>query len=173
MLFPSGCIVADPPQYEDPKRSPPILDLERAVPLISSIIIVDRSDKIASHDVEVSVPIRSDDQGEALVAALHHDYFTDPTGNTDTFSSVMVPPSTLDDLNRSISLTWSVEDAFPAGCHQLALVVFHQSSWDFPHFRPKPGTLWDTAFATWWMNIDPDPNVDPDTLVGCPKPTAP
>ncbi|MGC4091233.1 MAG: hypothetical protein QM756_25820 [Polyangiaceae bacterium] len=71
MAFLSGCIVADPPQYQDAERTPPLLDTWGAIPSPLSIIVLDHS---TTTKLEVSVPVRSEDQGDSLFAALHLDY---------------------------------------------------------------------------------------------------
>ena len=169
MALLSGCIVTDPPQYEEPTRTPPILDLLNARPVLGDVIVIDRTDNDDANDrVELSIPVRSDDQGEFLKAALWVDVSFGSAFFTDR--QTKVPPSTLDDEARSINLSWTVKDLpRKPGCHPLTLLVSHESNWDEFNFMPDPIKAQnDTAVATWWMNLDPQPG-DEFTLRDCPS----
>jgi hypothetical protein len=163
LVLTPACLVADPPQYEEPGRTPPFLDLAAAKPFPGEIILVDTTDNLDGTDfVNISIPVRSEDRGDRLFAALHVDY---------TFPSIVrpqhneLPPSTFEDLTRSITFRWDVPRALK-GCHQLTVLVSHASTFSFTESRPKDPK--DTAMATWWVNIDPDPT-DPYTLSRCPN----
>lgn len=165
-----GCIVADPPQYEEPARTPPILDLANAQPFLFDVILFDRNDNQQANDeIHFHVPVRSDDQGDELIAALWVDYGYAGQFFTDVWR--FIPDSTFDDLSRSIDMDYRVADRPPArsGCHQLTIFVAHESNFNqeifLPDFAKAAG---DIAFATWWMNLDPDP-ADPYTLEQCPN----
>ena len=84
MLSSTGCIVADPPQYEEPKRTPPILDLNHAEPSPFWVIVIDRNDNLEPDALNVTVPFRSDDQGEKVWFALHVDFKGDDCGTLAT-----------------------------------------------------------------------------------------
>jgi hypothetical protein len=163
MLSLSGCIVADPPQYEEPKRTPPILDLDHAEPSPYWIVVVEKKD---GADLLVKVPLRSDDQGEKLWFAAHVDY----KGNDVLLVSLPIPPSTLDRPPREISASLDFDGRVMPGCHQLTLLVAHESSWDFVKGQPLPEAPDDDlAVATWRMNVSPNPTDDPFTLENCPS----
>lgn len=169
MALLSGCIVADPPQYEEPRRTPPILDLVSAQPLLRNVILIDRTDNDDANDkVELKVPVRSDDQGDFLKAALWVDFSFDSAFFTDSHTTV--PPSTLDDQTRSITLSWRVKELpRKPGCHPLTVLVSHEINWDDANFMPDPIKAQnDMAVATWWMNLDPKPG-DEFTLRDCPS----
>jgi hypothetical protein len=167
MLASTGCIVADPPQYEEPKRTPPILDLNHAEPSPFWVIIIDRNDNLEPDALNVTVPFRSDDQGEEVWFALHVDFKGDDIPLWNLPSS----PSTIDDTTRVISKSQPVDAHIniDAGCHQLTLIGAHASSWDFSLYQPKADAPKDDiAIATWWLNMDPKP-ADPYTLSNCPN----
>ena len=166
MLGLNGCIIADPPQYEEPRRTPPILDLNNAVPSPYWLIVVDRKDNNPADKIHVKVPIRSDDQGEKLWFALHVDFKGENhVLNTD----LPLAASTFDDTNRFIDFEYDVDGSVQKGCHQLTLIVAHDSSWDYMRQQPLPSAPKDDiAVANWWMNVDP-PASDPYTLPDCPN----
>ena len=165
MLAPTGCIVADPPQYEEPKRTPPVFDLNHAQPSPYWLVIIDRNDNLEADQLYVKVPFRSDDQGEKIWFALHVDFKTDDFVLWD----LPQPPSTIDDTTRAITNTKPVDAFIPGGCHQLTLIAAHESSWDFARKQPLlQAPQDDIAVATWWMHLDPKPS-DPYTLPDCPN----
>jgi hypothetical protein len=168
LLVFTGCIVADPPQYEEPKRTPPILGLSRAEPSPFWLVIIDRESNVQGNDqLLVTVPVRSDDQGERIWYSLYVDYKAQRpillAGNQ------FEPPSTMDDENRFLEAKLSIGAQVPAGCHQLTLVAAHESSWESTTYQPSlDAPKEDIAIATWWMNVDPE-NSDPYTLPSCPN----
>ncbi|HET9933976.1 MAG TPA: hypothetical protein VFQ35_24905, partial [Polyangiaceae bacterium] len=58
----SGCIVADPPEYQDPGRTPPFLNLALATPRVLDIQVIDLTTNPANANFSVNVPVRSDDK---------------------------------------------------------------------------------------------------------------
>lgn len=164
MPFLSGCIVADPPQYEDPGRTPPILNLVRATPRIVEPYLQDRSDPSTKETMPLEVPVRSEDQGQDLIFAIHVDY-TYPASRWLTGGSL--PASTLSDTSRKITLYVPLQGIL--GCHPLTLLVAHEKQWDLGVNAPKPGGEDDTALATWWVNALPSSGGDAYTLADCPN----
>lgn len=160
----SGCLVADPPEYREPPRTPPILDLVAAKPLIGEILVADRRTGDAS--INFVVPVRSEDNGEALWWAFHFDYGF--PGSTVIGLQNRVQPSTFDDVTRAIEFEWHIGSAHPAGCHPITLLVSHESTWNLNEARPHViDAQYDTAMATWWLNLDPPADAR-DTLIDCP-----
>lgn len=166
----TGCIVADPPQYEEPKRTPPILSLSRAEPSPFWLVIVDRANSSVpgSDQLLVNVPVRSDDQGERIWYSLYVDYKA--ATRHLLIGNQFEPPSTIDDENRFLEAKLTIDGQVLAGCHQLTLVAAHESSWDLTTQQPfLDAPKEDIAIATWWMNVDPEMNSDPYTLRSCPN----
>lgn len=167
MVLLPGCIVADPPQYEDPGRTPPFLNLALATPRVVDVQVINRSDNNFANDgFTVSVPVRSDDQGEELLAFVHLDYSY--VLKSEVLGKNKLKASTLSDLSRKIDVPLTIPAGL-SGCHQATLIVAHESSWDFPTDLPYPTAKDDTAIATWWLNVITDPNADPYTLTDCPN----
>jgi hypothetical protein len=168
-IITSGCIVAEPAPYEPPSRTPPVLDLWRAIPLVGSTIPVDLAGDPEADDptlLEFSVPVRSEDHNEWLHYILYIDYKL--PGATKAGVDDRFPPSTFDDETRVINFPWRVE-RISRGCHQLSLVVVHDSSWH--DRRDEPDSILsvgDIGLATWWINVDPPPG-EKYTLRNCPS----
>jgi hypothetical protein len=160
----NACLVADPPQYDEPERTPPFLDLVAATPSPNRLIVRERS---VSTLIQFNVPVRSEDNGEELYYALHRNYSFETNGNVLRIG--YAPPGAFDDLDRSIQFDWEIKQNIEPGCHQLTLLVAHVSNWQIEESRPDAiKGVGDTAMATWWLNLDPRPEA-PDTLLDCPN----
>lgn len=162
-LATGGCIVAEPPPYDPPPRTPPILDLANAIPWVGSTIPVDRYGEQFPEEqteIEFNIPFRSEDRGEGLLYGLLVDYLLVPSAQSQTsHDHRSLQPSTFDDESRRIVFSWKVDaNNLTDGCHQLTLVVAHESSWDDEEDRPDPLLgRGDIAMATWWINVNPAP----------------
>jgi hypothetical protein len=160
----SGCLVAEPPDFGVPKKTPPRLDLVHAEPPITQILNVS-TDETATR--EFKVPVRSEDLGDPLIATLNLNY------NTRWAQVVGIAnflyASTFDDETREITVPWLVRAS--AGCQQLTLRVTHLSSTG-PDASVAQGEK-DIAIATWWLNVtDPTAPV-PAKLDDCPANVGP
>jgi hypothetical protein len=144
MFAVSGCLVSDPPEYKPPEQTPPFLDLFRADPLIRDVLVV-RHDETKNFNV----PVRSEDAGDDLIGAVHFDWGLPQSWQ----KNVVLPASTFDDHERAIVFDWSVTSPTLTGCHQLTLLVFHRSNYDFINQRSTDSD--DQAIATWWLNVNP------------------
>ncbi|MEZ4220142.1 MAG: hypothetical protein R3B13_04365 [Polyangiaceae bacterium] len=152
----TSCVVSDPPQYESPAQTPPLLVLLDALPLVNSVIRVNSGTR-----VDINVPVRSEDRaGDELIARLYVDYDLD----TEAVQAplVFLPPGTYDQ-ERNVQMTWQVPPLQP-GCRQLMLVVTHRSNLSD---SSRPLSNQDTAVAVWWLNINDDN--DENLVSGCPS----
>jgi hypothetical protein len=161
LLLVSSCIVADPPEYRDPLQTRPVLDVYQAIPTTSRILVVYTNDK-----VPISVPVRSEDAGEDLIAHFFIDY---GTASPDiALNNQTIPASTYNDTGREVTFEWTVKVA-PPGCHLLSLVVAHRSSFlqmDNDSLDPAKADL-DAAIINWWLNVNPSDDMV-TTLTDCP-----
>ena len=160
-------MIADPPQYDEPERTPPFLDLVAATPSPSRVIVRDRN---TNPTVLFDIPVRSEDNDEMIYYALHVNYTFPDHNNYVAFGRL--PAGTFDETGRAIQIDWDARRigvGAPRGCYQLTLLVAHESSWDYTLQRPNPTLgIGDTAVATWWLNLDPRAE-SPDTLDDCPN----
>jgi hypothetical protein len=162
-LLAAGCIVADPPNSTDPAKTPPLLMLGEADPPVVQVRQLWTS--ATPPQVQINVPVRSEDAGDRLAALLFVDWNAGSTDDARLAESVPVAPSTFDDTGRMISVTWDYSEQ-PPGCRQLTLLVTHLANYDWFHqtyFNPA-----DVAIATWFFNIDDLGGTN--TLSGCPRP---
>lgn len=166
----SGCIVSEPPEYDPPERSPIVLDLVNAQPIVTRVIVVPHSPgRPVARDF--SIPLRSEDPpGDRVMWALHVNY-TLPQGRPIRRNNV--PPGTFEQEKRSIAFTLVPADYnnFTPGCNQLTLVVGHREFWSDDLAAPDPATapLGYAAFAVWYLNMQPEPS-QVNNLLNCPSP---
>lgn len=159
MVIASSCIVADPPEYRDPVRTRPLLEVYKATPLISNIVVYTPN----TPPINFSVPVRSEDAGEDLSAVTFVDYGT----NVEKFVNIQTIAASTYDQSREIPLKWTPTDD---KCHVFSLIVAHVRSFlsgDGVHLDPdKAGD--DAAIVSWWVNVNP-PNNEVNTLRDCPR----
>jgi hypothetical protein len=162
----TGCLVADPPQYEEPATTPVFLDVAAAVPIAGRVIVRIDGDLTIDFDV----PFRSEDNGDRVAFGLLQD-FGFPGRTDEVFCRGFVPPGTFDETDRAIRFT-AVPKMAKHGCNQLTLLVSHEKNFDL-ETGCRPDLIrgvGDTAMATWWLNVVA-PGEDQSTLVNCPSPS--
>ena len=175
MVLTQSCIVADPPEYKDPVRTRPFLDVYKAVPLTQNVLVVYTKDPLLmSGTIVISVPVRSEDAGEDLNGHFFIDYGVPPP-QEKKLVTVLIPASTYDVTSRSAHWDWQPKANPPSdGCHVLTLVVAHKSSFksgDQDHLDPAMASE-DAAIVSWWVNVNPLPGMA-QTLSNCPTPGLP
>jgi len=164
MTLISSCVVADPPTYTDPTQTRPALNAFLATPPIFQVLTVQLP---STSTPTFTVPVRSEDNGERLIANFFIDYGS-PTASF--VGDVIVNPATfVDDSDRFITFVWQSLNSQLPGCHTMTLIVAHQSSYTRDTQTPdKNLALKDVALMTWWLNLLPDPTKE-TTVVGCPS----
>lgn len=162
----TGCLVADPPQYEEPATTPVFLDVAAATPLVGRVIV--RSELPVT--IEFDVPIRSEDNGDDVAFGLIQD-FGFPERTKEVFCNrAVVPAGTFDETDRAIRFSAVAPDAL-SGCYQLTLLASHVRNWDRLGCRPDLiKGVGDTSMITWWLNVARQ-GQNPNDLVNCPSPS--
>ncbi|HYO98469.1 MAG TPA: hypothetical protein VER33_28395 [Polyangiaceae bacterium] len=164
----SGCIVSEPPEYDPPGRSPIILDLVNAQPLVTRIIVVPQGE--ARPQIDFNVPLRSEDSADDGVGWAVHANYGLPQGFV--LRNGQIPPGTIKE-ERSIAFSLRSEHlrGLSAGCHQLTLVVGHLPFWIEDQGEPDPerAPIGDAALAVWYLNMHPEP-LQANDLLNCPSP---
>jgi hypothetical protein len=150
-----GCIVADPPVFEDAEKTPPFLDLAEADPPITSIVRAPEGSRLP-----ISVPVWSEDAGDPLVATLWVNFGSSTLEVQGP--STQLQASTFEE-RRNIAINWVVQPRGDNLCQQLTLVVTHLPNLE--NHRPRDSS--DAAFATWWVLIE-DADRAPPLLEECP-----
>jgi hypothetical protein len=149
-----GCLIDDPPPYQEPGQTPPRINSRKVLPLLNELLIVQPDEALP-----FTIPFSSEDAGEGLNAVLVLD-------NQFAFgTNTLVPPSTLEDTARPpIQFTWPVRVA-TLGCHRLTFRLGHLSNLYNPVAQgPNPD---DVAELYWTMNVYTDPALS-KVLVDCP-----
>src|SRR5262245_19369399 len=94
----TGCLVADPPQYEEPATKPVCLHVAAATPLVGRVIVAES----APVTIDFDVPIRSEDNGDRVAFGLLQD-FGFPERTKEVFCSrTYIPPGTFDETDRAL-----------------------------------------------------------------------
>ena len=160
-LSATGCLVSDPPEYQEPERTAPMLQRSLAIPAPTEILPISLGDTVT-----FTVPFRSEDAGVTPIAVLVLDYTI--RGREDALSSdPNQPPSDFNDTTRSFSITHTF-DGVDLGCHQISLVATHFGNLD-TNFLPV--SLEDTDVVTWWAEITDPADPESSTLDSCPSNT--
>ncbi|MDQ2645982.1 MAG: hypothetical protein M3020_19360 [Myxococcota bacterium] len=162
----SGCLVADPPQYEEPATTPVFLDVAAAIPIVGRVIV--ETDLPVTIDFDI--PIRSEDNGDEVAFGLLQDFgFPERTKEVFCYRAT-VAPGTFDETDRAVRFRAQASEA-TEGCYQLTLLVSHENNWDGLRCRPDLiKGVGDTSMITWWLNVVP-PGRNPNDLLNCPSPS--
>jgi hypothetical protein len=137
-----GCIVADPPVFEQPEKTPPFLDLAAASPSIFEVL-----QQPPATRVNINVPFRSEDAGVRLQSALFLNFQT-PTEDLQFVG--YVAPGTISE-ERKISIEWSTPSLTVSACEQLTLQVTHISNFDDATNELIDKS--DVGLAVWWVEV--------------------
>jgi hypothetical protein len=157
----TGCLVADAPEYGPPEQRPPVINVQGVTPTPYALIVVPE-DPVA---IEIRVPVRSEDAGEALKGTLWLDYLLE---DPEWYRDREIPPGSFDQLDRFYSTPFQADDDVSAGCHTLTALITHKSNYDDMTKLPIDSSSFDVASVTWWVNVRPTNLGMPGTLEGCP-----
>jgi hypothetical protein len=157
----SGCLLSDPPEYENQQRIPPVLDVVNADPSPAQILTLQGDDTES-----VSVPFRSEDDGVNPYAVLVLDY-TVPERRTQPGWTI-APPSTFDDTTREFGIAWTVPRR--PGCHLITLLATHLDNRGDDNLPEDPERM---SVVIWWAIIAVDGEPTSTTLEDCPSNTFP
>jgi hypothetical protein len=152
-----GCIVADPPVFEQPEKTPPVLDLAAADPPIFEVL-----QKAPASHVPINVPFRSEDAGVRLQAVLFLNYKTPDEAPQPGLRNL--DPGTFGE-ERAIKMEWDVPSVTASECDQLTLQVTHFDNLDEQN---EPIDKSDVGLATWWVEIQVEGS-EPAPLKDCPR----
>lgn len=155
-----GCLFPEPPPYRR-EKTPPILWAPD--PPVTKLL------KFKSNDPQVfpfpiTVKLRSEDDGEAVLAHLFLNYQVGDPKVTPTFQTYDRAEPASSEEERLLDLRWSA--TLPAGtCQQLALLVAHESTFD-PKTKLPVKTDSDLQVLIWWVAFVEDLVESP---VNCPR----
>lgn len=167
MFVSTGCIVADPPEYRSAVQTRPLLEVYKASPATTDIVVWSQASAPMGAGITFTIPVRSEDAGEDLSAVSFIDYGTGRTARP--YQASRYPASTYDQT-RNIEFKWLPTTTSTDGCHVFTIIVAHESSFknqDTNQLIPERAGD-DAAIVSWWTNINP-PNSDFNTLRDCPQ----
>jgi hypothetical protein len=155
----SGCLDA-PPEYRVPDQVPPVIMTDDVLPSTSSV-------NHPSVKVDFTVPFRSDDAGEGLLAYFVRDI---PSGKP-SFGYVIDNPAIrinpdprpfAEQDNRTFTFpgwTWTSDEA---GCHTVTLILSHESNFNLRNGEVDVLEPTKAARTTWFFELsDPTASVSP------------
>ena len=152
-----GCIVSDPPVFEEPEKTPPFLDLAAADPPIFEVL-----QRGPAQPVPINVTFHSEDAGTYLQAKLFLNFQT-PL-EEEQGSSILFPGTFSEE--RTIRIAWTTPSVTKSTCEQLTLQVTHVSNLD--NLTNELIDKSDVGLAVWWVEIQVEGS-DPAALENCPR----
>jgi hypothetical protein len=173
-LVPGACLIAETPDYGEPRQTAPIVDPKTITPSPLRLLPINLADP---SPVQLSLQVRSEDAGESIWASLFVDYFERESSTTD--AGVASPAREVWMIDRpfaaqpfdrpkAVSLGFNSSDPrITPGCHTLTLLITHDSHYDTLEKKPIDGLAdQDLARVTWWV-MATNAN-DPTEPVKCP-----
>ncbi len=158
----SSCIVDEPPDFEDPERTAPILYLDKSDPPNNTFVQVS-----ADSTLKFNVVLQSEDLREPLVAIPWVNFGLE---NEHGLTPHQVTPGS-GSTPREAPFVVTIDSQVPRGCVPLTIFFAHEDDVDFFGNKgalPKPGAL--STRATWWLLVDSEPQEV--TFADCPQPSA-
>jgi hypothetical protein len=156
-LASNGCLIAEAPSYDQPRRTVPVIDGAHPQPSRLLEIVSDVSAPPFSQ--LFTFQVYSEDAGEPLVASLVVDYLTDRQA---VLTAIDLPARAADEP-KHVSLTFKPDPRVPDGCHSLTALVMHESSATAEGYPIRVADR-DVVEVTWWVFLD----TGPDDPVDCP-----
>jgi hypothetical protein len=155
----SGCLVAPPPDFQDPTSERPNINAELAVPPLGQILIAERN----GPSIPFTIPYTGQDAGEEVIVQFWLNWGLED----EIYISQISLDASPEDVERTYQGTWQAKSNLPTGCQQLTVLLSHESNVpnDSP-FRPVDPNL--VARLTWWVNIDV-PEDQQQNLINCPS----
>lgn len=170
MLVEGSCIVADPPEYQAPGQTRPVLNVYAAQPTATRALLIP-TNGVNKPITKFNVGVRSEDAGEPLRAVFFLDYQMRANlpqqAGEKLLVSKTIPASTYDNPGRVVQYEWP--SAASDGCHFMSLIVAHRSTFleenDEAHLDPDKADD-DAAIVTWTVNMNPP---EDGALLNCPS----
>lgn len=157
-----GCLFPEPPPYRR-EKTPPILWAPD--PPVTKLLKFKPADPQV-FPFPITVKLRSEDDGEAVLAHLFLNYQVSDPKVTPTFQTYDRAEAASLEEERLLDLRWS--PSLAAGtCQPLSLLVAHESTFDQKTKLPLK-TDSDLQVLTWWVAFVEDLVESP---VNCPRVT--
>lgn len=152
----ASCLVDEPPEFQDPERTAPILYLDKSEPRNTTFLPA-----TSNATIPFSIVLQSNDLGDNVVAY--------PWLNFGLVGELALTPQRIApgifEEPRSASFLVMIPSG-QQGCVALTILFFHED--DSDTFHPgRPVTGAPVSRATWWLLVDADP--EDVTIADCPR----
>jgi hypothetical protein len=134
-----GCLIEPPPDFEL-TPTPPVLYLDQAAPSVGHPIQMESNEP----PINFSVPFFWDGVGGPLKARLY-------TGLGAERTPVM---NAIPVIESEVQFAFVPQRPLAPGCHQITLILTHESNYDTDLLSAKTIDPELVALATWWMALD-------------------
>jgi hypothetical protein len=161
-LSSTGCLIAEAPDYGEPRRTTPMIDHESIEP--DPWFVVEVTPELPVPPFQMTV--RSEDAGEGLLAVPVLNYGI-PDRQEVLFA--FEAPARAADQPKTVRVEIPLAELLPLGCHTVTVLVMHTSSFDYTTGLPRDVVSdGDVASVTWWVQATTPPD-GPEKP--CPKST--
>jgi len=164
LLATNGCLMASPPELDDPERSRPYVHYLSVYPPLGEPIQVNLSDTQEDRIVEIILPFQSEDLGESVRASLHL-YGEDAPPSHSEYTTT-VPAGEFSTV-RNIRMNWN-PTIDNIGCYRLTATLAHLSSFGDNDFVPEANRT-DAEAVSWLANVYNLTEGDNTLLSDCPR----
>jgi|GEM_PF-1871836 len=153
-----ACIVAPPPDFQDPISERPNINAELVVPPLGQILVAERN----GPSIPFTIPYSGRDAGEEVIVQFWINWGLED----ELYISQVSMDASGEDVERTFQGTWQAKSNVPTGCQQLTVLLSHESN--VPNDSPfRPVDPNQVGRLTWWVNIDVAENAQ-QNLINCP-----
>lgn len=151
-----GCL-AEPPIYVNAEQIPPFVIEGRVSPSPGEVFVVPAT---ARNQMAVSVPFRSEDLGENIIALFYLDLRSGDDAPQLLQDPITRPPgSFFQEQERELE---AVLSGLPDGCHTVTLVLTQQGNFTTGRIANEA----QVGRVVWWVNVQTDD--EKSLLEDCP-----
>ncbi len=154
----TGCLVDEPPTFEQPERTAPAMFLQEAVPTYGQTMVLQRN----QLPVPFTIKVQSEDLGKRLLATVWVNFGLEGEARIDV---ERFGPGTFDQP-RDIQF-YLETSLLPQGCVPITIVLHHEDNVDIETLKPLDFDL--ATIATWYAIVDATPS--DVSFADCPQPS--
>lgn len=157
----SGCLISPPDKYDPLELVPPRVDMQTVWPTPFAYVAT----RSTGDDPVFTASFESEDLGVPVVGKL---YLNLDTADEAWVGSAVVGPGSLGDERPPMAVPWQYQRERNAGCYVMTMTITHETNYDNTTVISKPKDTSKTAYITWWVAHDLDPQYV--SFDGCPAP---
>jgi hypothetical protein len=151
-LSSTGCLIAEAPDYGEPRRTTPMIDHQSVEPKPWFVVEVTPD----SPEFTFQMTVRSEDAGEGLLAVPVLNY--DVEGREEVLFAFEAPARAADQP-KTVTVKIPLAQLLPLGCHTVTVLVMHTSSFDYTTGLPREVVSdGDVASITWRVQATTPPD---------------